>query len=77
VPSNGTTSHRHALRVQLLRHQHHRIGAERVADQNVGAAIAGAVFLQDGADHRFRDRMIVDARIDAVSRDLRGQLVHA
>ena len=48
-----------------------------MADQNVGAVIAGAVFLHDRADDDFLDRMIVDGGVDAILRHLRRQLIHA
>ena len=47
-----------------------------VKDQS-GAVVPGAIFLRDGANYGLLDRVIVNARIDAVSRDLRGQLIHA
>ena len=67
----------YSLAVQLLRHRHHGIGAERVADENIGTVIAGAVLLRDVIDDGVGDRVVVDARIDAATFDLRGELIHA
>ncbi|HEX8807977.1 MAG TPA: hypothetical protein VF760_03190 [Xanthobacteraceae bacterium] len=38
--------------------------------------IASAIFLRNGVDDGLLDRVIVDIRIDAIARDLRGELIH-
>ena len=67
----------YALAVQLLRHHHHGVGAERMTDKNVGTAIAGAVLLHDVIDDGVGDRVVIDPCIDAAAFNLRRELVHA
>ena len=68
---------RYAIGIELLRHHHHRVRAERMTDQNVGTAITGPVLLHDVGDDGVLDGMIINAGLDAMARDLRRQLIHA
>jgi hypothetical protein len=65
------------LRIQLLRHAHHGVGAERMADQHIGSVIAGAVHLCDAGDDDVGEGVVINAGVDAAALDLRGELIHA
>jgi hypothetical protein len=56
LPSNGTTSATGTpARFNCSAHQHDRVGAERMADQNVGPGSPARYFLCDGAEDGLLD----------------------
>ena len=69
--------HRHALRIEALRHLHHGVGAKRVADKDVRAVITGVILGDNLRHHRVGDGVIVNVGRNTVALDLGGELIHA
>ena len=48
-----------------------------MANENIRAVVAAAVFLHNCLHHRFGNRMVINGCFDAVAGHLGGKLVHA